>query len=507
VKRAYLMVLCAFLAAGATAFAWACWKGIHSPYELDYGEGIILWQTAHVTHLAEAYKTLDRYPYIVFHYPPVYHLASVFVGLFTGDLLQAGRLVSFVSAAMLCAVAAWFVWVTIPRRLGRQLRWGAALAGGLLCANLPAMAWAQFMRVDMLGLLLTFLGLLLFVSGRRGLEYGAFLCFVLAVFTKQTLIAAPAACLAVAVAADWRRASRLVAFALVLGCAGLLALAVPTHGAALANLFLYNRNPFSIVNMLGLLQLNLAGIVPVAGVAFAVPIWLGSRLTRVHRRGALEEFARWTRGSIPRRCAVVATLHLLIALLVSLSCGKKGSNVNYFLEWNITACILASVVLAAVLWRWDAVTPEISRSAVLLVLLLFASSGVFALANRLRPEPPSGRAAEFARAIELVRHVRGPVYSENMTLLLKAGKDIPAEPAIITVLAMQGAWDQNEFVGRIRNARFGAIVVTTSLENPNRFTPQVKVAIEKAYRPTCREGEFQIYLPKGSSDEVCGSAR
>ena len=77
---------------------------------------------------------------------------------------------------MVCMVAGWFVWVAIPRRLGRQLRFGAAFAGGLLCANLPAMEWARFMRVDMLGLLLTFLGLLLFVSGRRGLEYAAFLC-------------------------------------------------------------------------------------------------------------------------------------------------------------------------------------------------------------------------------------------------------------------------------------------------------------------------------------------
>ena len=231
--------------------------------------------------------------------------------------------------------------------------------------------------------------------------------FVLAIFTKQTLIAAPAACLMVAVAADWRRALRLAGFAVLLGCAGLLALAVPTHGAALANLFLYNRNPFSILNMFGLLQLNLAGIVPVAGIAFAVPVWLGSRLMRARWHGALKEYVRWTRGSLPRRCVVVATLHLLISLMVSLSCGKKGSNVNYFLEWNITACILASVVLAAVLWRWDAVKPEVSRSAVLLVLLLFASSGVFALANRMRPEPPSGQAAEFARAIELVGTYRG----------------------------------------------------------------------------------------------------
>ena len=90
---------------------------------------------------------------------------------------------------------------------------------------------------------------------------------------------------------------------------------------------------------------------------------------------------------------------------------------------------------------------------------------------------------------------------------MKAGKDIPAEPAIITVLAMQGAWDQNEFVHRIDNGWFGAIIVTTSLENPNRFTPQIKAAIERAYRPACREGEFRIYLPKASSDEVCGNAR
>jgi len=85
------------------------------------------------------------------------------------------------------------------------------------------MAWAELMRVDMLALFFTFTGLLLFLLAprMRGLDYAAFLFFALAIFTKQTEIAAPAACLAIALGVDWRQAVRLGAFLFLLMGAGL----------------------------------------------------------------------------------------------------------------------------------------------------------------------------------------------------------------------------------------------------------------------------------------------
>src|SRR5579864_3303440 len=258
IRMAYLLILCSLLLAGLISFAAHCWTAIHSPEELDYGEGIVMWQAEHVVHLSQAYHRIDVYPYIVFHYTPLYHLVSYCVAAFTHDLLAAGRWVSFISALLTGMIIGLFTWLGIPV-LSNPLRAAAAGVSGLLSYNLDTMRWAQFMRVDMLALLFTFTGLLLFLLADRhsGCDYAAFLLFVLALFTKQSQLAAPAACLAVAFVTSEARALRLLAFAVLLGSAGLVALTLPTHGAALLNLFVYNQNPFLLLNMLGIMQINL----------------------------------------------------------------------------------------------------------------------------------------------------------------------------------------------------------------------------------------------------------
>jgi hypothetical protein len=369
---------------------------------------------------------------------------------------------------------------------------------GLLCFNLSTISWAQFMRIDMLAVLLTFAGLLAFARspGRRGLDYAAFLLFVLAWFTKQTYVAAPAACLLVAFICRRAQAVRLFAFSALLGCAGLAALAVPTHGDALLNLFLYNDNPFSVLNMLGIVQLNLATMVPLAAIAFAVPFSIAARVASwapLLRRASVRG---WLERSPTRRIMALSSLHMLFAFAVSFTSGKKGSNYNYFLEWNLACCVLVGLVTLFVLRGLGTKAISAPQLAILLVLLLFATSGPAALAERLRPTPPSTHGQDSERAMAFLRSLAGPVYSENMTILLRTGKEVPAEPDVITALSQRGRWDEQPFVDQLASGFFSAVIVTTSLDNRNRFSPAVQAAIEKAYTLRYNYGEFHIFLPK-----------
>src|SRR5687767_15780557 len=79
------------LAAGALAFVLQSAIAIRTDSELDYGEGIVLWQAANVTNWKRAFHPIEEYPHIVFHYPPLFHLTSRAVAPFTSTLLQAGR--------------------------------------------------------------------------------------------------------------------------------------------------------------------------------------------------------------------------------------------------------------------------------------------------------------------------------------------------------------------------------------------------------------------------------
>src|SRR5579863_5819547 len=91
---------------GAIAFLFEAIRSLRVPDERDYGEGIVLWQAAHVTNLKTAYHSVDQYPHIVFHYPPVYHLLARTAALTTGDLLTGGRSVSILAFLAICIILA-----------------------------------------------------------------------------------------------------------------------------------------------------------------------------------------------------------------------------------------------------------------------------------------------------------------------------------------------------------------------------------------------------------------
>jgi hypothetical protein len=86
------------------------------------------------------------------------------------------------------------------------------------------------------------------------------------------------------------------------------------------------------------------------------------------------------------------------------------------------------------------------------------------------------------------------VFSEDMNLLYKTGKDIPAEPAMIQVLAKAGMWNERPFVQMIQEHRF-ALVVTEDSFSRERYSPAVASAIQQAYEQAERIGDYLIYRP------------
>ena len=100
------------------------------------------------------------------------------------------------------------------------------------------------------------------------------------------------------------------------------------------------------------------------------------------------------------------------------------------------------------------------------------------------------------KVVSFIRDLPGPVYSEDMVILMQAGKEIPAEPAIITALAADGKWDESGFVARIRNGEFSAVVIRHSIENRGRFSEAVAKAVEERYYRTDDFAPFKVYLPR-----------
>jgi hypothetical protein len=205
------------------------------------------------------------------------------------------------------------------------------------------------------------------------------------------------------------------------------------------------------------------------------------------------------------RLTAVWSLLLLFALLVSLTSGKNGSSYNYFMEFNLACCPLAAIAVYRILLS---LRPPLRWTTANLILFALPMSmlapgvphsvgGMRLFVKGVEYAGFAGKRNAHREALKIVKESPGPVFSEDMLLLVESGKEVPAEPAIIRELAMRSQWDERPFVRMIREKRFSKIVITSDLNNAARFTPAVAEAIADTYQQSRLIGsEYQIFEPK-----------
>lgn len=496
-QLALYIVLTIFLAVGAVSFVLQSVIAFRTDSELDYGEGIVFWQAANVTNWKKAYHPVEEYPHNVFHYPPLFHLTSRAVAPLTNTLLEAGRLTSILSLAGTCLVGALLVAWTMPPGGNGLARFIGPFTAGTLVFATPVWTWGVLMRVDMLAIFLTGCGVMLFVLSRRrpALSFLAFVFFVAGVYTKQTSLAAPLACFALAFIERPRRALQLLAFSTALGLAVLAMLHTATDGLFLRHLITYNQNPYNPQGLLSKLKghysllagpLLFAGLFPIA-------------LLRTRKARFITRLRIILKRTLFERCVLVVALYFWIsALIAAATISKSGAWDNYFLEMDILACWLSGLLVA---WVARRVSFRPRRAFVVLQVIVIFVLLVQCVTNwrkvsaiaRSYQHPTVDRSNE---VVNFIKQLPGDVYSEDMVILMLAGKEVPAEPAIISALAEDGKWDESGFVQRIRNGGFSAIVIRWTLHNPGRFRDGVVKAVEERYYPINDFHPFTIYLPK-----------
>ena len=102
---------------------------------------------------------------------------------------------------------------------------------------------------------------------------------------------------------------------------------------------------------------------------------------------------------------------------------------------------------------------------------------------------------ELSLLVTETRNTKRPVLSYDMVLLLKAGKEVPWEPAIFAELACAGRWDERRITNMIA-ARDFAFVVTMGRPGTPYDTScgqTVSRAIEAAYPYTEEYAERTVH--------------
>ena len=506
-----LALLGAALAYRAVLFLAACAAAVRFPFNLDYGEGIV-WQQLLLMLDGRAYGGIDGFPAVVFHYPPVFHGLAAALAAVTGmDQLAAGRLLSMGATVSIALVGGALAF--------RAARADAAIAPSAACAGvaglvvftfMPVMAWAPFMRVDMVAVAFSVLGVYCGVRSpdRPRLVHAAAVCFVLAVYTKQTSLAAPCATFLILGLVRPRLAAAGVCTALATAAALLAVLSIATDGGFLRHLVLYNINRFHAGQLwviAPVLAMNAVYAVAAAVVLFG---WVRGVGRGAGPRAWFGDLRRRVASSERDRILAVSSAYLVLTTAMLAGIGKSGSAVNYFIEWmcvwsvpiglSVRGAAVAAFGRAAAGVRGE--EPMRRHAGARLTALVLLAVQAVALPNPtlwfFTPDPT--RLEETRGLIARVAEARTPVISDDMVLLIQAGKPVVWEPAIFAELASTGRWDEAPFVSMVEARAFAFFITSGSEGDPvfeSRYTPLVRRALASAYPRKELQAGYVLHLP------------
>ena len=432
------------------------WFATTCPYEIEYGEGILLQNALNIAHGREVYNDYRHYPFVVATYPPVYPLLCAVGARLFGISFTFGRLLS-----VLCTIGvAALIWAMLRRTGGSRF---AAGFGATLFLAAPAVCrWGVVMRVDMVAVAFGVAGLYCVMRGGRWLTAAVVLLF-LAVYTRQSQVAP----LAAGVLYLWwtrrRREAALVAASF--GAAVLvvfLALELASHGWFYRHVIVANMNYWEIQRLVEIWTWTF----PTWRFPFLLGL-LGVGFTLIGPGVSGKE--PYTDPQ-PRPDRLLM-LYFGFGMLLSLTAGKVGSYVNYMLEPLAAASLMAGVAYMrlAQLFR----SPRWKPAWVAAWLLMVGPPAwVLGHPNRAPYEPyafsPYAIMQAGNKLVPLLRNTKGDVLSEDTGLLLITGHQILLDPHKMSSMSRDGTWDPRPLLRDISRRRFALIITTW---NPGRDAP------------------------------------
>jgi len=476
-------------------------QALSYPFSLDYGEGIV-WQQMRDMVRGTAYRPLQVFPAIVYHYPPVYHLTTAGITWITGlDPLKAGRLVELICTAATGLLIALLTIKGLDRE-GEKIE-------RLICGTFAALVfltsfivseWAPLMRVDMLSGALGLFGIILTLRAfdRPVWIHAAALAFVLSIYTKQTSIAAPAAAFLVLLIARPRVAIAGITTSTLLGIAALIWLSWATDGGFLRHIFSYNFNRIDTSRVFFLLMPSLFHIPLLIcagfGTAFAWrKIQRSVKFNTTLKKALIHD----------RQTAVLLIMLIFLALKLPMLAMmlKVGSNSNYLIELLSAVVVFFGLSLEPIVATAIGTRPSaLPLSRTLMVCFVIGTP----MQAGAMPSPEfhwrnqQARIAAMETIVNRIRCSSKPVISDEMTLIIRAGRDVQWEPAIAAELAHSNVYDEPGFVKMINEKKFGFFAIEWGPKYflfRERYNPPVADAIAANYPIKQKIGDLTLFLP------------
>ncbi|MGA3024655.1 MAG: glycosyltransferase family 39 protein [Bryobacteraceae bacterium] len=419
-------------------FAMLAWAG----NEFTQPESIVAAQSTMLARDGTLYYPLDRYPYTVCAYMPIYYVLDaglIGIGL---PAFTAGRSISF--AALLGIFA--LCWRMLMLYTGDRY---VAGTGTLLCASTSVLlAWGTVGQVDTLALFFALAAFYCYsrysIRGENALLAAGALAAA-ALFTKQTMVACPAAIFVLL----WF-GRRRVALQFGVGLAAVVlalvaALNAATHGRLLTDTVLANLNPFAWEKV----SQHVHYILIAAGELVVIALAGARRALRGPGKG----------------------LFLYLGLAAAVLAGtapKIGSDSNYQIESTVLLILCASVALHAL--NFFPLLFGTSRTWITLLqlplalhlILNYRITGPFLLLRLAREQ----RARQQVAALQPFAGGRGRILSTDMNALVHLRGRVEVEPLIYKLLVRAGRVDPEPVRRDLAGQVFSTVILYHDVSRP-----------------------------------------
>ena len=438
------------------------------PFSVDYGEGFLLGQGKDLASFRGIYPPIDEPHWLVSNYPPLYPMiAAIGVKLF-GVQFYFGRIVSL--AGILMAGFCLYRMTFIQTR-SRLAGWIAMLAW---FASYPVYDWGTHHRVDSLGIGLEALGLL-FLLRRENLKLAAAF-FLLALFTRQTIVMGPLAGYFYLRRMEGpRAAAQWLGSLLLVGAALFGAISAVTHGEFFKHLVVYNANAYNLKDVWRMFHGAVMSPMQFPTL-FAIYYLVRSGVT-----------GKW---DLPSLCIPFSALSLFFA-------GKLGSATNYLFELAFASSWAVGMTLAearVVLPANNAVrlfAPLVFGVGILFPLHVPHFYGQWEIRD-WGGTPISSSSVLSEELSARLSEIPPPVLSQDSGMALVSGHDVLWQPFVMTQLTLDGVWNPAPLYASIRDKKYSALVLPIDLDRDpaawtreewwTQFTPELAQIIRENYR-------------------------
>lgn len=490
------------------------------PYQLDNVEGFVLNQSVTLGHWKSIYKSIDAPPYLVGTYGPVYPWMNAMLFNENNPGFLGGRGLSIAALIGIGVVGILFI-----RRYT-----GSVLPGLLFCvlylSTFEVYRWCPYYRVDFVAIFWSFLGLYYFsriVWDKENPDNFRFrslsiLFFVLGVFTKQTMIAAPlASIICVFVKNREKKAVALrytiTLLAWILSIFALLCLI--TKGQYFLHTIYYNTNEFSFEllirttkNLLWKFNKAIFALM-IVYIAFDVK---NLRLYTFYAYLSLLTIVTMGKTGAAENYMLEPLLGMYVFICITFySYMDKASSMHFgnIFRQNKAACVEGEDAGEGEKEETKELAPHRYRifSLVLVSILLlyghvlnnyvfrtrpeffwgreFSANGIFGRPFIWARNPTDYERSVGKRVVAEINKQSKKILCEDPIFLMLCDREVLFQPFIMSALAKEGKWNEVPLVSTIKLKQYGLIVTTRNLLNTGeyfeRYTTNFVNAIREYY--------------------------